>query len=379
MKRIRYSLSACISVVLLLSIGACGLPTEEEPAPDPAPVNPPTGVVDDSAGFYFRAQASDNYTYITHKGPINDFGSDCVAEEGDDIYCYVEAMEGDLYFHGIKLQYNVPSTMCDYVTVTPYYYFVFEPAPTACNVAVNIDLGTGTRDPLGAASCAQYVSSDGSDAYCIYDYSHESNPIGQGAGPNCCYGTYSVISDDGTGNTTETQTDWGGSPLACLGGPAMESQDLTASGLPKTDIFYVSGSGINDVYEVESPRDMEKSSTIYAANYYNSALYDHSTDDPSTTLTDGFPAGISRVRDFVADSEGAYTVSCLDRAFEVKARIQLFVREWNTKDEFEEGETGDPDETGVDPIEGQLNDFSDHDDMDSGQVNDRDKYPGTRE
>ena len=37
-------------------------------------------------------------------------------ESTEDLYCIMDVMEGDLWFHEIVLEYNVPAGMCDYLS-----------------------------------------------------------------------------------------------------------------------------------------------------------------------------------------------------------------------------------------------------------------------
>ena len=54
--------------------------------------------------------------YAMDDGP----GTDCkisVNEESgtEDLYCMLDVMEGDLWYHEIELEYNVPPGMCSYL------------------------------------------------------------------------------------------------------------------------------------------------------------------------------------------------------------------------------------------------------------------------
>ena len=124
----------------LLSLPAClsqdddSTDTTDTTTTTSTPENPPAGVVDDSAGFYVQAQANSNYTYITHRGSESGttgptygggfaWGTACKAALGDDVMCYIEADELDLWFNGLVIQHNVPSTMCSYVAISLPWYF----------------------------------------------------------------------------------------------------------------------------------------------------------------------------------------------------------------------------------------------------------------
>ena len=67
------------------------------------------------------------FIYAMDFGP----GTDCKIkkpenpEEGntEDLYCIMDIMEGDLWFHTIVLEYNVPPEMCDYLGVDVPWHF----------------------------------------------------------------------------------------------------------------------------------------------------------------------------------------------------------------------------------------------------------------
>ena len=63
-------------------------------------------------------------------------------------------------------------------------------------------------------------------------------------------------------------------------------------------------------------------------------------------------------------SQPTYVQQCLDHAEEELARIDFIVREWNTEDEFDLAETGNPDQEGAEPESNSpLNDLQDWSDV----------------
>ena len=187
--------------------------------------NPTPGVVDDSAGFYVAALKSENYTYITHRGSESGAAAptyagsfsqanDCVAGLGDDIMCYVEADELDLWFQGLSLQHNVPSDMCSYVSIKLPWYFTYPAGIGGTLVSYTSDTSGG-----GAAVITDEQNSAQSVPYCPFDYSGTSGL------PNCCEGTYtqvaSVIGPSGPeAPTITTGNSWGGAISNCASGPS---------------------------------------------------------------------------------------------------------------------------------------------------------------
>jgi hypothetical protein len=322
--------------------------------------DPPVGVVDDVAGFYMRVYDGSDIKYYMHKAGT-DFDDECVVatDETDptkkDITCVVDIPEEDLRFHGVSLQYNVPSTMCDYVWYMPYYFENYQLGigPTALyydidrNGAICNDLGGDNDGTCDAGELlADYTTSGliGDTPTCAYDFSAFD-------GPNCCVGSYVVTGRDwnsGANAYTIREAvygEWGGDPGSCLQGPAIETQAKASSGWPLADIFYVKGEGLNKTYEPSSPIEKQVGN-VYLANYFDPT--DH------TSPHAGYPAALNNTSRY-------YELRCLDRAHELNARIRVQIREWNEYSEWLLGATGDPDTTGTEAdFPGfDINDFYD--------------------
>src|SRR5690606_37820544 len=156
----------------------------------------------------------------------------------------VEVEELDLYFHGLQLQYNIPSTMCTYLIRVPYYYYGLEPGVGPTTVQVDTD----SAGAVGIDTNNDGTVDSAADTICDYDYS-------AAGGPNCCTGTYFKVArtwdaDAGVYTASSSQNEWGGAWSNCLDGPAMDTQSLNTGGYPTFPIAYVAGTGINDVYEI---------------------------------------------------------------------------------------------------------------------------------
>jgi hypothetical protein len=305
--------------------------------------NPPVGVVDDNAGFYVRAVAVPEYTSYTHLGATSDYtysgsfsyNTKCKVDVTStdvttkDILCYVEAEELDLYFHGMTLQFNVPSTSCDYFRFMPPYYFKY-PAGT----------GPGaTRyytDALGAT--VDEINAPGGVPTCLYDYSKSAVP-----GPNCCFGKYSASvgtwdATAGAPTYTNSIVDWGGKAANCLSCPAMDTQVKDAGGFPIADLYFVKGTGLNSTYEIKSPLSKGLGSNVHIANYFISST-DYHTGNAE------FPAAVRNASNAIVpanpipggfvhtnyggSTEPFYSFTCFNRNREAKARIRLMIRSWD--------------------------------------------------
>lgn len=345
-----------------LALGGC---KKKDAAPGSDSLgNPPVGTVDDTAGFYMRYRTNEKYTYNMHKDDTT-FDAECRVADADiasgstnaDITCYLEGYEGDFYYQGVNLQYNVPSTTCAYVTFVPYWYIVYEIGAGPTTVQIDTDkngaVGVDTNND---------GTIDGATATCLFDNSTKG-------GPNCCTGTYNLTtrSWDATKAppaygppVTTTGLTWGGTPSSCISGPATDTQTKDKNGLPRGDIYFVEGSGINKLYKIAGPNGpppdgKDKRSNIWISNFYLTA--DHGGLKPP---------GLRSVAGggFTVAPADMFTLTCLDRAFEVKARIKLFIREWNTKADFDARKTAPANHslvgTETSPVSGEpLNDVFD--------------------
>ena len=354
----------CAAMCLSLST-ACRekAETSEETTTDPTELV--DGEVNDAAGFKVAVGAKVTYPAFIHPKDSSDWTEECKVEATEvltsaaDKYCVYEGREEDLHNQGAALHYNVPTEMCSYFLVRPYWYYQYETGDGPDTFTYDIDedgkMGRDTNDDgtidttVTSNPLAEFVNET---LTCDYDYTNQD-------GPNCCLGEYTAtirtwttdLNGDGTAtdpgypttNTTETG-EWGGIPGDCLSGSAVDTQDKTDEGLPLPSEFYVDGTGINDVYEIASPASKSKASNLYIAN-----------------ADFGGTAGATEVNNALfGDSRGStkrsryYGFECYDRAFELQARIRVEIQDWNQEAEFALQSAGDPN-SGDDP----ANDFED--------------------
>lgn len=308
--------------------GAEKVAASTTPSPLADPNQPQAG--DDTMGFRVWADSTPLTTFISHKGTgivSDDFGAKCEINSTDsvkDIMCMVEAEELDLYFHGVNMHYNVPSTMCAYVRhYMPFYYNV--PAGVGAVTAVDNLNGTVVHGGVAAGS---------TDESCNYDYTESK-------GPNCCTGKYTLTtwSTSDSGDTSVTAVkDWGGDPTSCLYGPATKIMPKV-SGVPVPVIDYVESQGVSATLKIEAPINLELSTNIFASNYFVAA--DH-------VATSNKPLAYNALAAYPAINPYPYYLfECLDRSKELTARIRVSIREWNLESEFQIGATGDPDSSGT--------------------------------
>ena len=371
--------------------------------PTPSPVNPPgtgdpsggttvpgapppdTAAPVDSLGFFVQlVDRKDVMPYWEHQGgptQTHDFDSKCVVATDEtspsklDIQCTVDAMEEDVFYNGVDFQLHVPSKMCTFVHHQLYYYFRAPAGVGNPNIQYDVDangsLGYDTNNDgvinttiaaRAAADLAIPYSSgpwtaldiDGAgQPACRWDYTHLVPP-----GPNCCEGSYtSRIRTWDTTLTTPayvsrtTTGDWGGKASNCLAGPAVDDA-LGRNGWPLIHVNKVDGVGLNTKLTLSTP--IEKVNHIpsangpvigthYVANYYNST--DHSTNNTrAVPIAFTYKNPLSAFPNSVySNGQGeAYWAECRDQASELKARIRVYVREWNTYNQFQLKAAGDP-------------------------------------
>ncbi len=303
-----------------------------------APPPPPVGVVNDSEGFYVINRTSPNYTYVNHKGNTT-MSEPCRAASGELINCYVEGQELDLFYNGVELQYNLPTTLCTYFRLRPYYYF----SQAAGSGPSSAQLDTDSNGVTGRdGDSSGIIGDDGSDsAYssvaCQYDYTPD--------GPNCCGGRYTYTTrswnpDLGASGGYEAASvpnvSWGGTPANCLSGPAMKTQSKDTAGRPVNSLSYVGGTGVNSTYSGGAPIENGKGGNVHVANYYDAASFAAADSQLPNSLLGLTPTAFHRV-----DANGVafvpqpfYDFQCLDASEEFIAQILVQVRSWSRKSNF---------------------------------------------
>ena len=418
--------------------------------------------------------------YAMDDGP----GTDCkisVNEESstEDLFCILDVMEGDLWYHKINLKYNLPEGMCDYLGFLPHWHYnqlvgegppfveqipgeegapetyrgceslgALNRAVTANNIETfdefkcerrernevadgwtdwggwsdvrsggyhcGRDPATNSGDPdshstkpeagcwkEAGPSAIEYedrtdtplpdpvpVVTDENDAdteyrcaynlkgcsdtdqnekkVCPYNRSHEE----RSGLSDCCLGKYWLINSE---TQAKEEKEWGNEIKNCLGGLARLSwpeKGFNDFGYPVT-IVESGIEGVNKEYTLNPLIETTKSRySLPTANFFK-AIEDEKTAQPPVFYDS--PNNPDKIK-----GHPFLTWSCLDPAREVKHRIHLLIREWNTKEEFtrfkeSEGGSGDPDIGGAEGSEceyyekdkaifGDCNDLYDSDD-----------------
>jgi hypothetical protein len=199
-------------------------------------------------------------------------------------------------------------------------------------------------------------------------------------GPNCGIGAINVVkvaAITGSPTTTTRSEIKLGQKLselaACLRGPAVDGgwTAKAANGWPVSLVTHVSGTGINETMTVEPFQKTNNGTghSVHIANMfdYGFALrgQSHAQTNTATYLPRMFhpyrDRGLNELDQLLpaydqaaalsgfATTQYTYEFECLDPAWEVKARIRLFVADWNTKEDFDSyatSQTSNPDRTG---------------------------------
>ncbi len=361
---------------------------------------------------FFYIKISEAYYRGTHGFDLLDYemyestngpGYDCkisVNEESStaDMYCMFDVLEGDLFFHKLEFEYNAPPGMCDYVFFKTHWHYnqksgygplevykkkKLKPVRRYCPVRQTSDLchgdckeGNDTNPNnsdcniedgeeycLGrsATSIDEETCEDTASELCKYNNTHSEDE-----GENCCIGEYNLY--DVEKSTTEPENEgisWGGNLRECIGGLgrfAGGEGGHTPDGHPSI-LIENSKAGLRKTYEIPAIIDSlvtkrkvrkckdgfhPKKKSFVTANYWTGI--EDGTDTPQfykpdNTHYDYHPE--------VRPKSGYpyITFACKDQAHEIKHRIHLIIREWNSQEEFRDfkesqGDSGDPDVVG---------------------------------
>ena len=306
--------------------------------------------------------------------------------------CFLEVEELDLFYQGANIKITADQGMCEYRSFRPFSFWQFQAGATTKTLytfvcedpACNVNCGKTFTDP-GFTNEMTTVPEE-ITSLCQFDHTQEFdeslNP------PNCDEGSITIETTTYTGqddpagdgsspstcsfSTTSEVTECGGEYTACLAGPA---RDLVPSFPDAAGVIYYNEdlAAIDETYEIPSPFSKGYSSNMYIANYMRSC-FDTTTPDKSNSvsgllthfnadfkgyeleglrtlpsLSDTTSSGsFSRPSiDTNSDGENDYRIYstapfrgwyktkpyyefyCYDKAFDIKAQIRLFIRDWD--------------------------------------------------
>lgn len=255
-----------------------------------------------------------------------------------DIQCLLNIREADLYYTDLKWEFNAPPGMCAWIRETPYYYYNTLPGVGPSNINVTIG-GTpaavtactvdGVSATITAGVCrATEVTIDGTGSTkCIYDYSSS----GRG---NCCEGSYSITKRTDTDVSTTT-ADWGGAYGNCARGVYQRNGWSTSgdSRLPDTEVNR-GDTGVNRTFTAtRSIGAIQRQSNVEVANFWGWSAY-RAGNQSTATVPMPLRTRTDLANGDVVSPNPAYLYECVGEAGELRARIRLYVNEWNTADAF---------------------------------------------
>lgn len=354
----------------------------------PSPTAPPDLTTLET--FQLRNITQKSTSYHLHKYGVGNTTRDCeipislladgstqLTDQTNDILCWLEADELQLFFNGVDFQINTPAGQCDYIRVRPYYFWTLPPA-NSTKIVKNV-----TCDDTAHASCIALGGASVANTQCVGDYTSIE-------GPNCDEGYVTVnsysVTDGKVSFDTKTSA-CGGKRVNCYAGPGVDFS-TTKNGYPRpVDYLAYNGESIN--YSVTAPGPLGKgfASNHYISNFtqtYSTGLnsYDYTvigsisgmerysktsatssktyanindtTFDTNSGLIGTSIAAVDYGGDPLKSANATlrkkgtetwetlvtpttyniqpfYEFSCLNYASEVKARIRVQIREWNEK------------------------------------------------
>lgn len=359
----------------------------------------------------------DALMYAMDDGPGTDCKIPVDQESTEDLYCLMDIMEGDIWYHSFILDYNVPEGMCDFLSFEVPWHFnqIVANGPSRiyqkeCEGVVS---ASGTEREI-----KQYyflkLNGDCEDDPKFEDIERMCDTLNKtevGLG-NCCFGQYELTVEK---DQSTTVANWGGQLRNCIGGlgrwnwtahnedgrplrivtPTAEDGLIESYEIPAAIDAY---EGVITAYEEDEKPPQRKEPSFITANYWIDAENkDFLNNMPSVykAPTRNLPG--QRTTPYTRPSTGYpyLTWSCLNAAREVKHRIHLLIREWNTQAEFHsfvesQGSRGNPDEEGAEGSiceyyeaeegsilrDSECNDFWDLDNYEAlGNPNNNNPYP----
>lgn len=339
------------------------------------------------------------------------FGETCsissTSTSNEDVECIFDVMEQDAYVREIDITYNVPAGMCEFVTVLPSWHFnsSFGEGPSAISISRTdgeiLDEGEEDECLVYEDNLADYTNCGDAEEVrlnegrggleCVYNQGSEP---GRG---NCCYGDYtSTVVDISSGSTvtSNSESEWGDDDFSdCIGGAvggAAWGQFDAETGLPINLIQANDSDGINDSIELASNAANYAVGFNYNANFHETAatstdIHSHRGYFNATTSIEPYPYAMiddldgSDMSEWDDDTRVPWVIRCEDSGGEVIHQMKVYIREWNTLEDFTAYNTSggasadyDPHVTGTegvncpyDPFDGNegCNDYGDFQDI----------------
>jgi len=294
--------------------------------------------------------------------------------------CILDVEEADLFLKGAKYQLEVDEFLCEYVRYKPFKFIEFPYGATtrtvykvSCDDSLCDSRCGNTYDVYTNSGLSSGMSTVANDAKCYFNHSENDSDD-----PNCdqgkittieykVAGTFSATPADNTcapggalSYVTTSDADCGGDFKACFGGPSVDqigaeysSEILNNEELAEFKKEWTIDPTLERTYG---------SSNLYSANY--SRICSNTTDtkaafgdyeiinlrgheietfrnttgltnlsvDTDADGTDEYTSlAENPFRDYHGHANMYYGFYCLDKAFDIKAQIRLYIREWDRK------------------------------------------------
>lgn len=336
MKR-SHVLSLCISLPVVISAcgqsgstsggggnngGSGGKPEQNTPE------NPAPGTVSDVAGFIVKLTGEASSLFSIHKDEST-FSEKCEAKLGEKVTCVVDSSEEHFTMQDFNLHYHVPKSMCDYLTVRPYYFVNHKTKWQTSTLHTYVDRN-GVFGIDGNNSGV--IGDDPSDSIDIGCYAEKNEPV-------CCVGKYNWVKHSwnpealpSAGYQIAEPVEVNNTMHKCVGGIATKTQPLSSFGVPIGSKYYVAENGRSEVYEIKGTDNtlIGQAGIVWNVNYFNAANHPATGGIPNALNYDIDPsAGVFRF------GHPYYSFTCYDDGWEAKAEINVMLRDWNTKAAYE--------------------------------------------
>lgn len=439
-----------LSLTMLLFIGACDGSGSDISGFDPSSTDDdpflenPDIATELQVKFSIVSEQGDTFDTLTYQVlPTFDADSQCEISTSEssnqDLSCVMDVNEQDLYYHGFRIEYVIPTGMCDYFNFRNHWHYDQEvgTGPIAVWLRKYVDDDGGAS---GSPECfvmnsdgVWYPTDPSVDAHpgdgatigngddceslgvdaglelrninpqngnptCIYDRTADF-------GTNCCHGNYDRYiqtidnqdtADDGLSMGTDLTTDLSyGSEKnmgKCLQGAAILDGNWTKNdyGIPRGKIYFTRERGIAERYQLPglSQKHNKGQNQIYANWYAGVEGVDtrHSHSGPVNGGSSTRPIFHAPLEDRSGDyqissGQTPYEFRCLNENNEVLHRIRFYIREYNSREQFDDfvdsliNGTQDADRNGVeggggaDDCEGFLTDQNCNDRSDADDFN----------
>ncbi|MCB0391353.1 MAG: hypothetical protein KDD58_08680 [Bdellovibrionales bacterium] len=390
-----------------LVIGACDEGAGNAPglcdncsstSPDGPPPDPDTAE-ELYVKFLDSADGNEVFEYFEYEVlPSFDVSKTCRVTKGEtsnkDLSCVVDVNEQDLYFHGMRIEFVIPTGMCDYFTFSNYWHYdqevgtgppgiwirkyvndVGEPSGNPECFVQNSDGNWYPSDPtadglpadggvLGTGdNCASLsanaglelynIDPDSSTPFCRYDQSP--------TGTNCCRGRYNlyietVDNQNGTGDPpnpigkgTEPRfnIEYGNQEYGnCISGTAVVDSNWpkTVNGIPMRQIWYTREKGLSDRYEIPAPNSINNEADNHLVSNWHAYVegtdtrHDHQGN--INARVSYLPIFIDPIEDRSGDffhipGQPSYEFRCMNEDLETIHRMRWYIREYNSEAQFQ--------------------------------------------